>query len=178
MSPLTRRANSWPRVLLPRGFLDCTNAEYALVSVETGDLEARFVLGSGTKPPVQSFQLWDATTGHLSPAPATYAASWHPHSCLKPAPEDLRLGDLADSHRPIRYLQPEHGTIEWSRLDADGHPEGPTLHCKANFFSGAAKFFRFSFRDLGGHNPARAEVRREPASGRPRCPKAGLRKAG
>ena len=40
------------------------------------------------------------------------------------------------------------------------------LRCKANFFSGATKFFRFSFRDLGGHNRVRAEERHGPVPGR------------
>ena len=28
---------------------------------------------------------------------------------------------------PVRYLQPEHGTVVWGALDDNGHPSGPTL---------------------------------------------------
>jgi hypothetical protein len=46
---------------------------------------------------------------------------------MKPAPEDLAIHDLLGSKKPVRYLQPEHGTLVWGALDGSGHPEGPTL---------------------------------------------------
>ena len=115
-------------VLVPRGFLACTNPEFSLVSLEVGDLESRFAVGSTAAPPVQQFRLWDAGAHALAPAPAEYQAGWHPKACLKPAPEDLGTADLLGSKKPMRYLQPEHGTLEWAGLDAQGHPEGPSLH--------------------------------------------------
>jgi hypothetical protein len=114
--------------LLPRGFIDCSNAEFELVGLQVGDLESRFAVGSTAPPAVQQFRLWDAATRTLVPAPADYKAGWHPRACLKPAPEDLGVGDLLASKKPMRYLQPEHGTLEWASLDAQGHPEGPSLH--------------------------------------------------
>ena len=113
--------------LVARGFVDCTNAGYNLVSLETGDLESRFAVGSRAAPPVQQFQIWDPAARRLSPAPAEFKASWHPSACMKPAPEDLPLHDLLGSKKPLRYLQPEHGTLVWGALDDSGHPTGPTL---------------------------------------------------
>ena len=46
---------------------------------------------------------------------------------MKPAPEDLGIHDLLGSKKPVRYLQPEHGTVVWGALDDNGHPSGPTL---------------------------------------------------
>jgi hypothetical protein len=46
---------------------------------------------------------------------------------MKPAPEDLAVHDLEGSKKPVRYLQPEHGTVVWGALDDSGHPVGPTL---------------------------------------------------
>ena len=46
---------------------------------------------------------------------------------MKPAPEDLGVHDLLASKKPVRYLQPEHGTLAWGTLDDNGHPTGPTL---------------------------------------------------
>jgi hypothetical protein len=46
---------------------------------------------------------------------------------MKPAPEDLAIHDLQGSKKPVRYLQPEHGTLVWGVLDESGHPIGPTL---------------------------------------------------
>src|SRR3954464_4771778 len=39
--------------LVPRGFVDCTNAGYNLVGLEVGDLESRFAIGSASAPAVQ-----------------------------------------------------------------------------------------------------------------------------
>jgi hypothetical protein len=114
--------------LVPRGFIDCANAEFDLVGLEIGDLESRFAVGSTAAPAVQQFRLWDAASRTLVPAPADYKAGWHPKACLKPAPEDLAIDDLLGNKKPVRYLQPEHGTLEWASLDAQGHPEGPSLH--------------------------------------------------
>jgi hypothetical protein len=114
-------------VLVARGFVDCTNAAYNLVSLETGDLESRFAVGSRAAPSVQQFQVWDPAARRLSPAPAEFKAAWHPSACIKPAPEDLALHDLLASKKPVRYLQPEHGTLAWGTLDDSGHPIGPTL---------------------------------------------------
>ncbi|MEO5685793.1 MAG: hypothetical protein ABIR54_00385 [Burkholderiaceae bacterium] len=113
--------------LVARGFVDCTNAGYNLVSLETGDLESRFAIGSRAAPPVQQFQIWDPAARRLSPAPAEFKASWHPSACMKPAPEDLPVHDLFGSKKPVRYLQPEHGMLVWGALDDNGHPTGPTL---------------------------------------------------
>ncbi|MFL6677712.1 MAG: DUF4124 domain-containing protein [Burkholderiaceae bacterium] len=112
-------------VLVPRGFLDCANANHRLVSLETGDLESRFAVGSRAAPPVQKFAQWDPATHQLGPA--ADAAGWHPGACLKPAPEDLGVRDLLSSRKPLRYLEPEHGTLSWGALDDSGHPVGPTL---------------------------------------------------
>jgi hypothetical protein len=113
--------------LVARGFVDCTNAGYNLVSLETGDLESRFAIGSRAAPPVQQFEIWDPAARRLSPAPAEFKSSWHPSACMKPAPEDLSLHDLLASKKPLRYLQPEHGMLTWGALDDSGHPTGPTL---------------------------------------------------
>ena len=119
----SRRSN----VLVARGFVDCVNAGYNLVSLELGDLESRFAIGSHAAPAVQQFQIWDPAGRKLSPAPAEFKAGWHPSACMKPAPEDLGLHDLLGSKKPVRYLQPEHGTLAWGALDDNGHPTGPTL---------------------------------------------------
>jgi len=119
----TRRSS----VLVPRGFMNCTNAGYKLVSLDTGDLESRFAIGSRAAPSVQQFAIWDPAAHALAPAPAEIKASWHPSFCMKPAPEDLGLHDLLGSKKPVRYLQPEHGTVVWGALDDNGHPSGPTL---------------------------------------------------
>jgi hypothetical protein len=113
--------------LVARGFVDCTNAAYNLVGLETGDLESRFAVGSRAPPPVQQFQVWNPSARRLSPAPAEFKASWHPSACMKPAPEDLAVHDLSGSKKPVRYLLPEHGTLVWGALDDSGHPAGPTL---------------------------------------------------
>ena len=114
-------------VLVPRGFVDCTNAAYNLVSLETGDLESRFAVGSHGAPSVQQFQVWDPAARKLTPAPPEFKAAWHPSACMKPAPEDLGVHDLLASKKPVRYLQPEHGTLVWGTLDDNGHPTGPAL---------------------------------------------------
>ncbi|MEP6504372.1 MAG: hypothetical protein ABJD97_13635 [Betaproteobacteria bacterium] len=113
--------------LVARGFLDCTNVSYRLVGLELGDLESRFAIGSRAAPAVQQFQSWDPATRTLAAAPAEFKAAWHPGACLKPAPEDLAQHDLLGSKKPVRYLQPEHGTLAWGTLDDAGHPTGPTL---------------------------------------------------
>ena len=113
--------------LVPRGFLDCTNAGYNLVGLEIGDLESRFAIGSRAAPAVQQFQVWDPAARKLGPAPTEFKAAWHPSACMKPAPEDLGIHDLQGSKKPVRYLQPEHGTLVWGALDELGHPSGPTL---------------------------------------------------
>ncbi|HEY8976676.1 MAG TPA: hypothetical protein VIN75_20850 [Burkholderiaceae bacterium] len=112
-------------VLVPRGFIDCANAAHHLVSLEVGDLESRFAVGSRAAPAVQQFATWDPATHKLGPA--ADAAGWHPGACLKPAPEDLGVHDLLASKKPLRYLEPEHGTLSWGALDDSGHPAGPTL---------------------------------------------------
>ncbi len=113
--------------LVPRGFIACTNPAYKLVSLEIGDLESRFAIGSHAAPAVQQFEIWNPATRTLAPAPAEFKADWHPAACMKPAPEDLAIHDLLDSRKPVRYLQPEHGTVVWGMLDDAGHPIGPTL---------------------------------------------------
>jgi hypothetical protein len=112
-------------VLVPRGFLDCADASHHLVSLETGDLESRFAVGSRAAPSVQRFAQWDPGSRKLGPA--ADAAGWHPAACLKPAPEDLGVHDLLASKKPLRYLEPEHGLLTWGALDDSGHPAGPTL---------------------------------------------------
>ena len=72
-------------MLVPRGFIDCTNAEHRLVSVDIGDLESRFAIGSRAAPSVQQFDVWDPAARALSPAPADVKAGWHPAACMKPA---------------------------------------------------------------------------------------------
>jgi hypothetical protein len=114
-------------VVVPRGFIACTNPAYRLVSLEVGDLESRFAIGSHAAPSVQQFDIWDPAARALVPAPAEFKAGWHPSVCMKPAPEDLGLHDLLGSKKPVRYLQPEHGTVVWGALDDNGHPAGPTL---------------------------------------------------
>jgi hypothetical protein len=114
-------------VLVPRGFVDCVNAEHRLVSLDIGDLESRFAIGSRAAPSVQQFEVWDPAARTLSPAPADVKAGWHPAACMKPAPEDLAIHDLEGSKKPVRYLQPEHGTVVWGTLDDSGHPVGPML---------------------------------------------------
>jgi hypothetical protein len=114
-------------VLVPRGFMDCVNAAHNLVSLDVGDLESRFAIGSRAAPSVQQFDVWDPAARRLSPAPAEAKAGWHPAACMKPAPEDLGLHDLEGSKKPVRYLQPEHGTVVWGTLDDSGHPMGPVL---------------------------------------------------
>ena len=71
------------------------------------------------------FDVWDPAAHALAPAPAAAFAGWHPHACLKTAPEDLAISDLSLDKRPLRYLEPEHGVIAWG-IGADGHPEPPT----------------------------------------------------
>ena len=112
--------------LVPRGFIDCADSMHGLVSLELGDLESRFGVGSKSPPPAQQFDIWLADSHSLAPAPAEVSAGWHPRSCVKPAPEDLAVPDLEASHKPLRYLEPEHGVIAWG-LGADGHPEPPSL---------------------------------------------------
>jgi hypothetical protein len=114
-------------VLVARGFVDCINAGYNLVSLDVGDLESRFAIGSRAAPSVQQFQVWDPAARKLGPAPAEFKAGWHPSACMKPAPEDLGVHDLEGSKKPVRYLQPEHGVVTWGALDEMGHPSGPTL---------------------------------------------------
>ena len=114
-------------VLVPRGFIDCVEASHRLVSLDVGDLESRFAIGSRAAPSVQQFALWDPATRKLTPAPVDIKAAWHPSACLKPAPEDLVVHDLLASKKPVRYLQPEHGMLSWGALDENGHPSGPTL---------------------------------------------------
>ena len=114
-------------VLVQRGFVDCTNPGYNLVGLEIGDLESRFAIGSRAAPAVQQFEIWNPASRALTPAPAEYKTEWHPAACMKPAPEDLALHDLLGSKKPVRYLQPEHGTLVWATLDDAGHPIGPTL---------------------------------------------------
>ncbi len=114
-------------LLVPRGFIDCANTAYNLLGLDIGDLESRFAIGSRSPPSVQQFQVWDPATRRLAPAPAEFKAGWHPGACLKPAPEDLGLHDLLASRKPVRYLQPEHGTLVWGVPDDNGHPGGPTL---------------------------------------------------
>jgi hypothetical protein len=114
-------------LLVPRGFMACVNPAYKLVSLEVGDLESRFAIGSHAAPSVQQFAVWDPAARTLGPAPADFKAGWHPSACMKPAPEDLALHDLLGSKKPVRYLQPEHGTVVWGALDDNGHPSGPTL---------------------------------------------------
>jgi hypothetical protein len=115
------------RTLVLRGFMDCTNPSYRLVGLELGDLESRFAIGSKAAPAVQQFQVWDPATRTLAAAPAEFKAAWHPTACMKPAAEDLGVHDLSSSKKPVRYLQPEHGTLTWGALDDSGHPSGPTL---------------------------------------------------
>lgn len=114
-------------VLVARGFVDCTNPGANLVSLEVGDLESRFAIGSRSAPSVQQFDVWDAAARQLNPAPADVKAGWHPSACMKPAPEDLAIHDLQGSKKPVRYLQPGHGTLVWGALDDSGHPGGPVL---------------------------------------------------
>lgn len=114
-------------LLVPRGFMNCANAGYKLVSLDTGDLESRFAIGSHAAPSVQQFAIWDPAAHTLGPAPAEFKAGWHPSACMKPAPEDLGLHDLQGSKKALRYLQPEHGIVVWGALDDNGHPSGPTL---------------------------------------------------
>ena len=114
-------------VLVPRGFMDCVNADHQLVSLDVGDLESRFAIGSRAAPSVQQFAVWDPAGRKLSPATPEAKAGWHPAACMKPAPEDLAIRDLGASKKPVRYLQPEHGTLVWGTLDDSGHPTGPTL---------------------------------------------------
>ena len=114
-------------VLVPRGFIDCVEAGHRLVSLDVGDLESRFAIGSHAAPSVQQFALWDAAARKLAPAPSDIKAAWHPSACLKPAPEDLAVHDLLASKKAVRYLQPEHGTLSWGALDENGHPGGPML---------------------------------------------------
>lgn len=114
-------------VLVQRGFLECTNAGHHLVGLEIGDLESRFAIASRAAPAVQQFDIWDPASRTLSLAPAEFKAAWHPGACMKPAPEDLPIHDLLGSKKPLRYLQPEHGTLVWGTLDDAGHPIGPTL---------------------------------------------------
>jgi hypothetical protein len=112
--------------LVPRGFLDCTDFPHNLVSLELGDLEGRFAVGSKSPPPVQQFNVWNPSTHALAPAPAELVAGWHPHACVKPAPEDLASADPRAGSKPVRYLEPEHGVLAWG-LGDDGHPEPPSL---------------------------------------------------
>src|ERR1700759_5431070 len=49
----SRRAS----VLVPRGFVDCVDAEHRLVSLDVGDLESRFAVGSHAAPSMQQFDL-------------------------------------------------------------------------------------------------------------------------
>ncbi len=121
---VSTRASS---TLVARGFLDCTNASYRLVGLELGDLESRFAIGSRAAPAVQQFQAWDPATRTLSVAAAEFKAAWHPGACIRPAAEDLGQHDLLGSKKPVRYLQPEHGTLAWGALDESGHPTGPAL---------------------------------------------------
>ena len=114
-------------VLVPRGFIDCVEAGHRLVSLDVGDLESRFAIGSRAAPSVQQFALWDPATRKLAAAPADIKATWHPSACVKPAPEDLAVHDLLATRKPLRYLQPEHGVLSWGALDDDGHPGGPVL---------------------------------------------------
>jgi len=112
--------------LVTRGFVDCIEPSHGLVSLEIGDLESRFGVGSKGAPPVPRFDVWNPATHALAPAPADAFAGWHPHACVKTAPEDLAIADLSLDKKPLRYLQPEHGVIAWG-IGADGHPEPPTL---------------------------------------------------
>jgi hypothetical protein len=112
--------------LVQRGFLDCTDPAHGLVSLEIGDLESRFGIGGTGQSPAGRFDAWNPSTHALEPTPAGAFAGWHPHACVKTAPDDLAVADLALSKKPMRYLEPEHGVIEWG-LGADGHPMPPTL---------------------------------------------------
>ena len=130
---MVRRIVAWDAnthaasVLVPRGFLDCVETNHRLVSLDVGDLESRFAIGSRAAPSVQQFSLWDPAARKLAAAPADAKAGWHPWACLKPAPEDLAVHDLLASRKPVRYLQPEHGTLAWGALDENGHPGAPAL---------------------------------------------------
>jgi len=55
-------------VIVPRGFVDCVNADHQLVSLDVGDLESRFAIGSRAAPSVQQFAVWDPAARKLSPA--------------------------------------------------------------------------------------------------------------
>jgi len=114
-------------LLVQRGFIDCINAGHNLVGLEIGDLESRFAIASRAAPAAQQFEIWNPASRALTPAPAEYKTEWHPTACMKPAPEDLAIHDLLGSKKPVRYLQPEHGTLVWGTLDDAGHPIGPTL---------------------------------------------------
>lgn len=114
------------KTLVPKGFIECTDPMHALVSLDVGDLESRFGAGSKSPPAVQQFALWLSDSRTMAPAPAEAAAGWHPHSCMKVAPEDMALTDLFWSKKPMRYLEPEHGELAWG-FGADGHPEPPSL---------------------------------------------------
>ena len=113
--------------LVARGFIDCSNAGYNLVSLETGDLESRFAIGSRAAPPVQQFEIWNPAAHPGRRHRPSSRPRGNPSACMKPAAEALALHDLAGSRKPVRYLQPEHGTVVWGALDDSGHPAGPTL---------------------------------------------------
>lgn len=112
--------------IVPKGFLDCANAELGLVSLEQGDLDSKYGVRSTSPAPVQRFQSWDAASRSLRAAGPEFAAGWHAQACLKTAPEDVSANDWWEGTRSLRYLQPKDGVVAWGMGD-NGRPEGPSL---------------------------------------------------
>lgn len=102
--------------LVPRGFLGCTNPDNGLVSLSMGDLQSVYVGGSNSPPPVQQFQRWDSGARQLQPATPAFQAGWHAQGCLKTEVEDHGPIEWLLGQRPIRYLQPRHGTLQWDPM--------------------------------------------------------------
>lgn len=104
------------RNLLARGFLTCVNPQEELVSLFEGDLQSMYVGGSKSPPPVPQFYKWSSSRKELTPAGSEYKTSWNASACLKTRPEDVNGIDWMVNHKPIRYLQPNHGVITWDSV--------------------------------------------------------------
>ena len=112
---------------MPRGFIDCTNPGYNLVSLDVGDLESRFAIGSRAAPSVQQFEVWDPAARKLEPGAGRAQGRLASRGLHEAGARGSRHPRSEASKKPVRYLQPEHGTVVWGVLDESGHPTGPML---------------------------------------------------
>ena len=125
-----RRARRARRsVLVPRGFVDCTNAGYNLREPGRSATSSRASRSARrAAPSVQQFDVWDPAARKLTPGAGRIQGRLAPvglHEAGARGPAACTTSQ--GSKKPVRYLQPEHGTLVWGALDENGHPIGPTL---------------------------------------------------